>query len=125
MKKIIFALLILAFAMTNCKKTKLSGDNSKFVGTWRWYGGWSDNASTNFKLEISEKGKFKLFNSSDKIDYGRLLDKDGKLTFISDKPRNKGYFADNEHQLSFYNTDTIGIGHEGYRDYPSSGYVRE
>ncbi len=125
MKKIIFLLLIGCF-FTNCKKTKLTGDNAKFIGTWTWIGGWSDGANENFKLVIVYKGKYKLYNGSDKIDYGRILDKNGYLTFISDKPFNKGYFAGGESQLTYYEKqDQIGIGNISIRDFPSSGYKRQ
>jgi len=123
MKKIII-LFILIFTLTSCKKQKLTGDNSQFVGTWIWYTGWW-SITPNYKLVIVDKGKYKLFNGDDKIDYGRLLNKNGHLTFISDKPRNKGYFASGDYQLTFYNTDTIGIGNSTIRDFPSAGYRRE
>jgi|JI9StandDraft_1071089.scaffolds.fasta_scaffold31082_5 hypothetical protein len=122
MKKIIL-LFILVFTLTNCKKEKLTGDNSIFVGTWTWFTGWWA-INPNFKLIITEKGKYKLFNGEDKIDYGRLFQKNGYLTFISDKPRHKGYFG-SDHQLTYINTDTIGIGNSEIRDFPSSAYVRQ
>jgi hypothetical protein len=123
MKKIV-VLLILIFTLTSCKKEKLTGDNSKFVGTWTWYNGWWAN-NPNFKLVIVDKGKYKLFGGDDKIDYGRLLEKNGVLTFISDKPRHKGYFSNGDYQLTFINTDTIGVGNSSIRDFPSSAYVRQ
>ena len=123
--KIIVIVLLIVSTITSCKKTKLTGDNSNYIGTWRWYAGWSDNSNTNYKLELKEKGKYKLFNGNDKIDYARLVDKNGKLTFVSDKPFHKGKFASGDHQLSFSSKDTIGIGNDNIWDFPSSGYVRQ
>jgi hypothetical protein len=101
----------------------MTGDNSKFVGTWTWYTGWWA-IEPNFKLIITDKGKYKLFDGDDKIDYGRMVDKNEYLTFISDKPRNKGYFS-SDHQLTYIKTDTIGIGNPGIRDFPSYAFARQ
>jgi hypothetical protein len=101
----------------------MTGDNSKFVGTWTWYTGWWA-IHPSFKLIITEKGKYKLFDGDNKIDYGRLVDKNEYLTFISDKPGKKGYFS-SDHQLTYINTDTIGIGNPFIRDFSSSGFVRQ
>ena len=49
-------MLLIVSTITSCKKTKLTGDNSNYIGTWRWYAGWSDNSNTNYKLELKEKG---------------------------------------------------------------------
>jgi hypothetical protein len=123
MKKIV-VLFILVFTLTSCKKEKLTGDNSKFVGTWIWNTGWWANYP-DYKLVIVDKGKYKLFNGNDKIDHGRILNKNGSLTFISDKLHNKGSFGNGYNQLTFINTDTIGVGNSGIRDFPSSIYVRQ
>lgn len=121
-KTVVFIILI--FTLTSCKKQKMIGDNSRFVGTWKWYTGWWA-ITPNYKIVITDNGKFKLFDGDNKIDYGRLLNKDGYLTFISDKPFNKGYFSNERYQLSFHNTDTIGIGNAIISDFPNAGYRRE
>jgi len=122
--KIIIITLVIVFTITSCKKTKLTGENSNYIGTWRWLSGWSDNSNTNFKLELKEKGTYKLFNGNDKIDYGRLVKKNGKLTFLSDVPFHKGNFGYGENKLIISNKDTIGIGNDECFDCPSSCYIR-
>ncbi len=109
----------------SCSKTKLVGKYDGIAGTWKWFTGWSDNGNPNFKLDLKEKGKYKLYNGNDKIDFGRTLDKNGKLFLVSDKPFKKGYFVGGDHEVSLHNTDTLGIGNDQMRDFPNSGYIRE
>jgi hypothetical protein len=77
MKKQLTYLIICAisFSFLTCKKTKLDGDYSRLVGTWQWYAGWSDKGTTALKLDLKERGKYKLYKGNDKIEHGRLLKK--------------------------------------------------
>ncbi|HWY11056.1 MAG TPA: hypothetical protein VN026_07015 [Bacteroidia bacterium] len=123
--KVISITLVFSLVFYSCKKTKLEGNYSGLAGTWKWFSGWSDNANSNFKLDLKEKGKYKLFNGNEKIDFGRLLEKNGKLIFVSDKLFKKGYFSSGEHQITYHNIDTLVIGNDHIWDFPSSGYIKE
>jgi hypothetical protein len=125
MKKLLLLTVILGSTVVqiSCKKTKLTGDYSGLAGNWEWISGWSDNGNTNYKLDLLEKGKYKLYNGSDKIDAGRLIEKNSKLTFKSNKLFHKGYFTD-EHQILFVKNDTLFIGNDHSNDFPSSVYVK-
>jgi hypothetical protein len=124
MKKLLLGLMvILLLPSQSCKKTKLTGDYSGLIGNWSWIGGWSDNGNTNYKLELLEKGKYKLFNGNDKIDYGRLLEKNNKLTFKSERLFHKGYFTE-DYQILLFKNDTLLIGSDHINDFPSSTYVK-
>lgn len=124
MKNIFIVLIFFALTMTSCKKTKLTGDNSGLTGSWTWIGGWSDGGNTNFKLDLTEKGKYKLFNGKEKIDHGRLISENNKLKFESDKLFNKGTFAGGKYKIIYYKNDTLSIGSVVWTDFPSSTYVK-
>jgi len=123
--KIISISLVLSFVFNSCSKTKLVGKYDGLAGTWKWFAGWSDNGNPNFKLDLKEKGKYKLYNGSKKIDYGNMLEKNGKLAFMSEVLLKGGYFAGGNHQIIFHSPDTIGIGSDHISDFPSSWYVKE
>ena len=79
-------ILIFVFSLTllTCKKTKLSGDNKMFIGTWHWVDGWGDKGTTDHKLHIMEKGKYKLYKGTKKVDHGRIISEGKYLRFTSD-----------------------------------------
>jgi hypothetical protein len=105
-----YLILALAFiAFTTCKKTKLKGDYDNLAGTWHWSRGWGDGGTKELKLDLKERGKYKLFRNKDKIDHGRLLKENGYLKFISEKIfNNKGLMLDTK-QIVFISNDTINI----------------
>ncbi|MHB8261298.1 MAG: hypothetical protein ACYDCN_10465 [Bacteroidia bacterium] len=119
-KNILFLILIL-IAILGCKKTKLDGEYSGLTGNWVWIWGWEDGGNTNFKLDLIEKGKYTLYNGSDKIDFGRLVEKNNTLTFISDKLFHKGHFSSGETQITSFKNDTLELGNNTAFDFPSSG----
>jgi hypothetical protein len=115
--------LVLAVVQTSCKKTKFTGEYSGMAGNWEWVSGWPDSGNTNFKLELLEKGKYKLYNGSYKIDAGRLIEKNGGLFFKSNKLFDKGYFSE-YHEILLVKNDTLYIGSHRISDFPSSAYAR-
>lgn len=97
MKKIFIYILIsiLFISLGSCKKTKLDGEYSTYVGNWRWVSGAMDNGSNDLKLEMKAKGKFNLYKGNKKIEYGRLVEQKGVLRFFSNNLgdfRTKNYF---------------------------------
>ena len=75
---------IFSLSLLTCKKTKLSGDNRMFVGTWHWIYGYGDKGTTDHKLHIMENGKYKLYKGSKKVDHGRIISEGKYLRFKSD-----------------------------------------
>ena len=127
--KLISYLSILAIVgfLTNCKKTKLTGEYENLVGTWHWVGGWADNGSSDIKLDLKERGRYKLYKGSKKIEHGRLV-KDGEyIKFIKD-------YSINFNQSSFRlygrkilnHTDTqLDVGLPNVWDGSSSGFEKD
>lgn len=107
-----------------CRKTQLSGEYAGLPGTWLWIGGWSDGGNTGFRLELFGKGKYRLYSGNKKIDYGRLVEMQSKLTFVSNKPFHKGYFYGKQHKIILFRNDTLSIGSDQWTDFPSSSYVK-
>ena len=88
---LIFSLLMIA----SCKKEKLVGYNSIYIGTWDWTGmsggltGGSTSQSPtpsdyNLRLEMYKNGKYKLYKNDKKIEVGRLKEISSILTFHND-----------------------------------------
>jgi hypothetical protein len=121
------SILLIALLFTNCKKTKLTGEYENLVGTWHWTGGWSDHGSTDIKLDLKERGRYKLYKGDKKIEHGRLL-KDGELLkFIKDFPTRFNLSAFRLHDRKILNhTDTqLGVGLPDVRDGSSSGFEKD
>lgn len=127
--KIYIVIFFIALTSLTCKKTALKDEHSGLVGSWTWVNGWSDGANSSFRLDLKEKGKYKLFNGSEKIDYGRLVAKNNRLRFESDKPFRKGYFSspsgDGRHKIIYNKNDTLFIGSDEWTDFPTSTYVKK
>jgi hypothetical protein len=121
-------LCVLAVTFMTCKKTKLNGDFSKLVGTWHWYAGWSDGGSTDLKLDLKEKGKYKLYKGNDKIEHGRLLKNENFLEFksddIFDKLGKKSLFL-NRRFIVYITDSTFSVGCGNCFDAPSSGFRKD
>ena len=110
--------------MTSCKKQKLNASYEGLAGTWIWINGWQDGGNTEYKLELIEKGKYKLYNGNDKIDFGRLVNYKDRIRFVSDKLFKKGAYSDDRHEIVIFRNDTILISNSGWTDYPTSTYVK-
>ncbi len=114
--RIISILLILLVSFSSCKKTKLKDDDKTLIGNWHWKGGWSDNGDETIRLDIKQKGKYKLYRDGKLIEYGRILkEKDGYLTFKSDALTGI-YLGDNDYvlntcKITSINGNELGIAH--------------
>jgi len=97
---------------TSCKKDKLTGDNQVLVGSWTSTST-LPNCGTipgqpynpNFKLELKEKGNYKLFRGDKKIETGRLLIVNGLVTFDC-REKNSEL---NARKILKFNADTLNI----------------
>jgi hypothetical protein len=77
----------------SCRKDSLKNHYEKYVGTWDWtYTGGGESGAGDgtpashgytLKLELLEKGKYRLYKNNHRIDHGRLLDQ-GRIHLISD-----------------------------------------
>jgi hypothetical protein len=123
--RLVIIALMIGF-LTNCKKTKLTGEYENLVGTWHWSGGWSDHGSKDIKLDLKERGRYKLYKDGKKIEHGRLL-KDGKyIKFIKDFPSKFNLSTFKLHKRKILNhTDTqLSIGLPDVWDGSSSGFEK-
>ncbi len=103
---------IFIFALFSCKKDKLSGDNKVLVGTWISISTLANCGTVpgspmnpNYKLELIEKGKYKLYSGSKKIEQGRILIINGLVTF---KCNERNTILNGRKVLKF-NKDTLNI----------------
>ena len=126
--KISVVIILTTAFILSCKKTKLDGDYEKLVGTWHWASGWSDDGSQDYKLDLKEKGKYKLFKGDKKVEYGRLIKDGDKLKFVSDN-----FIKKIAHRYLFLNgrkiyilpiDNTITIIEQPCCDYPSSTFLK-
>lgn len=108
----LFAYVLLLFSLTNCQKAKLVDQKRVLIGTWTSLptnlscgyipvGG----LNPNLKLELFERGKYKLYKGDTKIEAGRLLEIDGYLTFDC---------LDRDNELKYrkilkFNSDSLNI----------------
>ena len=114
MKKIFIYILIsiLFISLGSCKKTKLDGEYSTYLGNWSWVSGAMDYGSNDLKLEMKAKGKFNLYKGNKKIEYGRLVEQKGELRFFSNNLRrfqNEELFL-NVRQINGVKDDIMYIG---------------
>ena len=122
----LIAMLMIGF-LTNCKKTKLTGEYENLVGTWHWVGGWSDNGSNDLKLDLKERGRYKLYKGGKKIEHGRLL-KDGEyLKFIKDFPAkfNQSSFKLHDRKILNHTDTQLSVGLPNVWDGSSSGFEKD
>lgn len=109
-KTIIAASVVVA--LSGCKKHKLEGEQSVLTGTWTstytinncgFVAGQPIDPS--FKLELIEKGKYKLYSGSRTVEHGILLNADGYVIFKCNK---KESYLHGRRILKF-NSDTLNI----------------
>ena len=107
-KPFIYLILILVL-FTTCKKTKLKDNWSVLEGTWYWSRGWGDGGNKDLKLDLKERGVYKLFLKKKKIDHGRLHYTNNYIKFISDKLFfNKELMLDTK-MIVFQSNDSINV----------------
>ena len=83
MKKKIVALLILTITtISGCKKTELTGDLSKYVGTWK-----NDGNTTTIVLSAEGRGSYLYDNGliREEKSNSRILIEGSTLTFLKGK----------------------------------------
>lgn len=107
LKYFICALWLISFS--NCNKAKLRGEYAVLEGSWNWYRGWGDGGSHELKLDLKERGRFKLFRGKKKIEYGRLVKKDGYVKFISENLVNNKELILDQKMIVFMSNDSINI----------------
>ena len=124
LKPFLYLLLIL-FTFTTCNKAKLKGEWAVLEGRWHWYRGWGDGGTTELKLDLKERGRYKLYRNKDKIEYGRLVKKDGYVKFISEKLfNNKDLMLDTK-MIVYIGNDSIHITKTDCTDCALSTFRKE
>jgi hypothetical protein len=100
---------LLIFSFIYCKKVKLRKEYAVLEGSWHWYRGWGDGGAHELELDLKERGRFKLFRGKKKIEYGRLVKKDGYVKFVSENLiYNKQLMLDQK-MIVFMSNDSINI----------------
>lgn len=118
-------LFFIPLLFTTCNKAKLKGDWVVLEGRWHWYRGWGDGGTTELKLDLKERGRYKLFRNKNKIEYGRLVKKDGYVKFVSEKLfNNKDLMLDTK-QIVFMSNDSINITKTDCTDCAFSTFRKE
>lgn len=100
---------------SSCKKDKLANDYKELIGTWTTLSSMGDvgncgfvmgtSTNTNLKLKLIEKGRYKLYSGDKKIEAGRLIIKNGLVTF-EDTERKSTL---NGRTILKFNSDTLSI----------------
>jgi hypothetical protein len=109
LKYLIGTALILSFS--ECRKAKLRGEYSVLEGEWIWSRGWGDAGTRELKLDLKERGKYKLFRGKKKIEFGKIIKTDTYLKFVSGNINpltNKNQMLDNK-MITFFSNDSINI----------------
>lgn len=89
--KYILVLSVIAYSLNSCKKDKLTNDNAVLIGTWTSISTMAEPGNCGFvighftnpylKLKLMEKGRYELYNDEKKIETGRLIAKNGLVSF--------------------------------------------
>ena len=126
-KHIIFSTIFI-LTISSCKKDKLDGDQEILIGTWTSISTVMNCGTIpgqpmnpNYKLELIEKGKYKLYRGTKKIEEGRLQIKINSITFIEDNLETFQLTKNNSKLngrqiLNFSRGDTINIDRNGCND---------
>src|ERR1044071_8147423 len=104
---IIFVSLLGSLLFFTCKKTKLRGEYAVLEGKWHWIRGWGDGGTHELKLDLKERGRFKLYRNKKKIEYGHLLKTDGYIKFISENLINNKELMLDQKMIVFMSNDSI------------------
>lgn len=117
--KLLLVFTTLIFSITACKKDTLTGDNKALIGTWTSISTVANCGivvgqpkNPNLKLVLIEKGKYKLYRGNKKSEQGRLIIKNGLVTFVCIERNND---LDGRTILKF-NSDTLNIDRNGCDD---------
>lgn len=104
--------LVCILSLNACKKDRLEGDNAVMIGTWQSTTTVANcgivvgiPTNPNLKLELLEKGRYKLYRDGDKIETGTLEIQSG---FVAFKCRKKSSEL-NDKRVMYFNADTLGI----------------
>ena len=122
-----FIIVLMVILFTNCKKTKLTGEYENLVGTWHWVGGWADNGSIDIKLDLKERGRYKLYKGEKKIEHGRLVKEGEYIKFVKDYTItfNHSSFKLYDRKILNHTDLQLGIGTPNVRDGASSGFEKD
>lgn len=111
-KRLSLILTTLVLLVTGCKKDKLTGDNNVLVGSWSSISTLANCGfvigqpyNPNLKLELKEKGTYKLFRGDKKIETGRTLIVNGLVTFECSEKNSEL----NGRKILKFNSDTLNI----------------
>jgi hypothetical protein len=120
-------LIISILIVMGCKKDKLTGDKNVLIGSWASIStvlgcgiviGEPDNP--DFKLELTEKCKYKLCHEDKKIETGRLLLVNGLVTFKCSEKDSKL----NGLKILKFNSDTLNIDRNACDDDYQFSFVK-
>jgi hypothetical protein len=113
--KHIIVLSAIICLLNGCKKDKLTNDYNVLVGTWTTISSMGEvgncgfvigtQTNPNLKLTLIEKGRYKLYSGDKKIESGRLIIKNGLMTF-EDIERNSTLSGTT---ILKFNSDTLNI----------------
>ena len=106
----VFCTLII-FSFSGCRKAKLRGEYAPLEGEWHWSRGWGDGGNRELKLDLKERGKYKLFRNKKKIEFGRIVRTGTHLKFVSGNINpltNKNEMLDQK-MIVFFSGDSINI----------------
>lgn len=117
-------LLFILLSFTTCKKAKLKGEYAVLEGRWHWSRGWGDGATVELKLDLKQRGHYNLYRNKDKIEYGRLVKKDGYVKFISEKLFNNKELMLDTKQIVFMSNDSINITKTDCADCAFSTFIK-
>jgi hypothetical protein len=142
MKTVYFTLIIVLFAVTGCKKDKLTGDAKPLIGSWTWVkttGEYTnltpDNIGDSKTIEFIEKGKYKIIVDGKKKESGRITfenisstttQKRIKVTFLRNDLFSKKQEFIGNCVIWYSGTDTINIAENtDWTHQDSHLYVRQ
>lgn len=125
-----FYILILIVFILSCRKERMVGEYSKYVGEYQWLysvGGWAPVVTSpksegyQLKLEIKKSGRCYLFLDNEKISKGKITSRSNELIIeLNENNKKDIYINDN---ISDLKNDTLMIG-GGCCDKQSSYYLK-
>jgi hypothetical protein len=115
---------LLIILLVHCRKAKLRGEYSVLEGEWHWSRGWGDGGTHELKLDLKERGRYKLFRGNKKVEFGKLIKTDTYLKFVSGNINpltNKNQMLDDK-MIVFFSNDSINITRTDCADCAFSTY---